>query len=548
MDQFDLSLANTFTGGVPELSGLATGRAQLVSPTQPTPGLLAGIRCDSVYLSGRPMGLVRISSNYDEENQCFTARINNQLEGRTSIDAQAFLVPSTHEVSASARLDKLDLAYAQPFLTSVFSEFGGALSGALEVGGTLDKMHFSSRDLNIDEGFLTLDFTQVPYTIQGPLEFNDDGLFFHQVQLKDSEGGSGSLDGGILLKNLRDIGLDVHVRMGRMHALDIGPGQNDTFYGNLYASGKVDVTGSLSNILLDIDATTRSGDLHIPLGSMSGDRSRELLTFKEEVLEEEDPYELILASRNQQFQTSSNLDVKLRARATPDARIYLDVDNESSLNCAGQGTVDIVSRSRTGLFTINGNYTLSSGSFHFSAMNLVSRNFTIQDGSSVRFNGDVMNTDLNVKGLYVTKASLYNLTADESATSRRTVNCGINITGKLSNPELDFSIDVPDLNPTVQAQVDAALNTEDKVQKQFVYLLVAGSFLPSEESGISVGGSDVLYSNVSSIMSGQLNNIFQKLDIPLDLGLNYKATQAGSSIFDVALSTQLFPPPHPRSL
>ena len=41
-------------------------------------------------------------------------------------------------------------------------------------------------------------------------------------------------------------------------------------------------------------------------------------------------------------------------------------------------------------------------------------------------------------------------------------------------------------------------------------------------------------------MSGQLNNIFQKLDIPLDLGLNYKATQAGSSIFDVALSTQLF--------
>ena len=41
-------------------------------------------------------------------------------------------------------------------------------------------------------------------------------------------------------------------------------------------------------------------------------------------------------------------------------------------------------------------------------------------------------------------------------------------------------------------------------------------------------------------MSGQLNNIFQKLNIPLDLGLNYKATQAGGNLFDVALSTQLF--------
>ena len=50
----------------------------------------------------------------------------------------------------------------------------------------------------------------------------------------------------------------------------------------------------------------------------------------------------------------------------------------------------------------------------------------------------------------------------------------------------------------------------------------------------------MLFSNVSSIMSGQINNIFQKLNIPLDMGLNYQTTQAGSNIFDVALSTQLF--------
>jgi hypothetical protein len=41
-------------------------------------------------------------------------------------------------------------------------------------------------------------------------------------------------------------------------------------------------------------------------------------------------------------------------------------------------------------------------------------------------------------------------------------------------------------------------------------------------------------------MAGQINNIFQKLDIPLDLGLNYQATNSGTNIFDVALSTQLF--------
>ena len=120
------------------------------------------------------------------------------------------------------------------------------------------------------------------------------------------------------------------------------------------------------------------------------------------------------------------------------------------------------------------------------------------------------------------------------------MNCGINLTGRLSDPEINFSIDVPDLNPSTQAQVDGALNTVDKVQKQFVYLLLAGNFLPAEDSGVTTGGTDALFSNVSSIMSGQINNIFQKLNIPLDMGLNYQTTQAGSNVYDVALSTQLF--------
>ena len=540
MDQFDLALLNTFTHGSPELKGLATGRATLISPTAPAPGLIAGITCDSVYVAGRPMGTLRLISNYDEENKRFTAMLRNRLDGQSTIDASAFLVPATRELGVLAILDQFDLGYAQPFLTSVFSEFQGSLSGIANVSGTLDKMHFGSEKLRIEDGTLTLDFTGVPYAVDGDLELTDQGLFFKPLKLGDREQGNGTVQGGILFNDFKNLGLDIHVRFNQMHALNMAHDPDMAFFGNLYGDGRVDVTGDLNKILLDIEATTRSGDIHIPLGSTGGDRSRDLLTFVEDVPEDADPYEQMVKSRTQTHKQGSELNVELRVRATPSTQVYIDVDNESSLTCNGQGTIDLVSRSRQGLFTINGDYTLNSGSFHFSAMNLVSRDFTIQYGSSVRFNGDVMNTDLNVNGLYVTKASLYNLTADESATSRRTVNCGISITGKLSNPQLGFSIDIPDLNPAIQAQVEGALNTEDKIQKQFIYLLVAGSFLPAEDSGISIGGSDVLFSNVSSIMSGQLNNIFQKLNIPLDLGLNYKNTQAGNNIFDVAVSTQLF--------
>ena len=174
------------------------------------------------------------------------------------------------------------------------------------------------------------------------------------------------------------------------------------------------------------------------------------------------------------------------------------------------------------------------------ALGFASRDFTIQDGSSVKFNGDIMESTLDIDALYTTKASLSTLIADTTSVSnRRTVECGISITDKLSNPRLGFSIAVPDLDPTVQSRVESALSTEDKVQKQFLSLIISNSFLPDEQSGI-VNNSSMLYSNVTDIMTNQLNNIFQKLNIPLDLGLNYQPNEKGNDIFDVAVSTQLF--------
>ena len=75
--------------------------------------------------------------------------------------------------------------------------------------------------------------------------------------------------------------------------------------------------------------------------------------------------------------------------------------------------------------------------------------------------------------------------------------------------------------------------------KQALALLISGGFVPDEQSGI-VNSTTILFSNASELMAGQINNIFQQLDIPIDLGFNYQPTETGRSVFDVAVSTQLF--------
>ena len=158
----------------------------------------------------------------------------------------------------------------------------------------------------------------------------------------------------------------------------------------------------------------------------------------------------------------------------------------------------------------------------------------------MHFNGDVMDSDLDIKALYKTKASVGTLISDTTSTTRRAVECGISISDKLSNPRLDFSINIPDLDPTTQSRVESALNTQDKIQKQLLALLISNNFLPDEQSGITNSSSSMLYSNVTEIMASQLNNILQKLNIPVDFGLDYQQNSSGTDIFDVALSTALF--------
>ena len=163
-----------------------------------------------------------------------------------------------------------------------------------------------------------------------------------------------------------------------------------------------------------------------------------------------------------------------------------------------------------------------------------------QNIGSIKFNGDIMDSDLSISARYSLRTSLSNLIADTtSVSSRRTVECEVNVSDKLRNPKLDFSINVPDLDPITKSRVESALSTDDKVQKQFIALLVTNNFIPDEQSGI-VNNSNLLTSNVADLMANQLNNLLQKLDIPLDLGLNYAESGSGRSIFDVALSTQLF--------
>lgn len=540
--KFDLGLLNKFLGDNFGISGLATGHAILSSPWKDNAGLMVNLTSDSTEVAGQRMGTLRVAGSLDDGKMRVIAK--NDIDGKRTLNINGDYFLKGRRIDAIADFDGLNVGYIAPVLGSVFSETGGSLSGKVRARGTLDSLSLSGEGTRFDDVLLKVGFTNVPYYVNGPFSITDQGLFFDGVTIKDRFDGTGSITGGLMYDHLKNLRMDTKITARRIEAIDMTESDNQAFYGHLFASGDILVKGPFEAIQLDVNVRTdKDGRIHIPIDNASNDGKNDLLTFKEAFKEVYvDPYEAMMSNLSTRKGKGSDFGIKLRVNASQGTEAYVEIDRSAGnvLNGRGQGTIDIEVRPARDLFTINGDYTLLSGNFHFNAMDIAKRDFTISEGSSVRFNGDVMDSDLDIKGIYSTKASVATLIADTTSVSaRRVVNCGIGVSGKLREPKLSFSIDVPDLDPTTKSRVETALNTDDKVQRQFLSLLISGSFMPDEQSGV-VNNSNMIYSNVAEIMAGQLNNILQKLDIPLDLGLNYQSSESGTNIFDVAVSTQLF--------
>lgn len=542
MNRFDLALIDEFLPAALGIEGRMNGRASVYSEPDTAPGMLMDFQIDTLRLGGVDAGNIRISSQWTDEGKELGMLLVDRLDGREVLRAGGSYFIGDKRLDIRAGLDRFPLEVAAPFLSGIFSEMGGGISGGIGLSGPTDGLVPTSNGLRLEDAMLRIDVTGVPYTASGPLRLDRNGLYFNMLDIRDDADGTGSLDGALRFRNLRDFTLDSRLEFDNLKVLDAAERPGNSFYGLLRATGSATVTGPFANLLIDANLSTAGdGNIHIPLSNgLLAASSGDLLTFTK-AQRERDAYEEMLAGMDAKTREASDLHVRGRLTLTPGTKAFVEIDksagNVASFN--GQGTIGLNLRPAKAVFELNGDYNINEGSYQFVIPGLLSKAFSIQQGSSVKFVGDIMNTDLDITANYELRTSLDALLNNETS-SRRQVLCGISITDRLRAPQLGLSVDIPDLDPTTSSEVESALNTTDKVQKQFVSLLLFGSFMADDFSGVSNRGNSLLFSNVVEMLSGQVNNILQRLDIPVDVGFGYQQMESGNNLFDVAVSTQLF--------
>jgi hypothetical protein len=381
---------------------------------------------------------------------------------------------------------------------------------------------------------LGIDYIKTNYSFADEIEFTEKAINFTDITIYDSLGNTGLINGSIDHNYLSDFKLNLNILANNLICLNTNKYQNEVFYGDAFASGSVDITGPFDKIALKVKATTRRGtDVYIPLGSSSDIAQQDYITFYDPQLAESDlPVPLPV-------KTDSGLDVLLDLDVTNDAEIQLFLpDQMGDINSRGNGKVKI-GVSPKGTFSINGEYNITNGNFLFQIQNFIRKRFDILEGGRITFSGDPYNADLNIRGLYKLKTTVSGLSTTLDALysgERVNVDCIIGLRGRLANPDINFSIRFPNLEPEARYNIYSVLDTNDQgvMNQQMISLLILGSFSYTGGAG-NIGASSF------NLISNQLSNWLSQISRDFDVGINYiPGDEINQDEIAVALSTQLF--------
>jgi hypothetical protein len=236
--------------------------------------------------------------------------------------------------------------------------------------------------------------------------------------------------------------------------------------------------------------------------------------------------------------------IDMSLEATTDATILLVFDSKIGDVIEGTGKGNLrMTVTPTEDLKMYGNYELESGKYLFTMQNVLNKNFYLERGGYIRWNGDPYDANINISALYKPKVSLFDLFQDSTFKKNVPVTLKLNLTDKLFNPNISFDISVQNVDPTVETQIKRLINTEEEKYRQAISLIVAKRFTTpsdlSDRGGVSSGA--IVGSNAYELLTNQLSNWASQISDQFDVNVSYNpGDQVTNDQIEVGVQTSIF--------
>ncbi len=512
---------------------------------------LADLQVDDLMVNDSLIGQIELTAEQTSDRPVIDIGLALKGQGN-ELTADGEYNIASNAIGLDADVKRIPLILLDPFTLGSIKNSSGYLTGSLKVNGAVNRPDVNGY-LQFQEASTTIDYLKTRYTIpNGKINISNDRFEFENMRFVDRNKNEAQLEGYVSHDYFESFQFNLGFDTDRFVFLNTKAGDNELFYGQLNLAADVAIKGTLKVPVINIVAKTLTGSKLF----VSAIVDEQVNSGADYVIYGEPgaiPLDSLLENVAGNAYGAPEIDMLLNLNLTPAAELIVVVDPVSGDQLSSKGNANLtIKLTPSGEVDIQGIYTAESGAYQFSYQNLVKREFSLRQGSTLNFIGDPLDTRFDITATYTTKTSLYPLISNESnlseadqsaAKDRASVDVYLSMEGDLDRPELAFDIQLDEdevssgVNTVVTQKLSRLREDEAELNKQVFGLLLLNSFVAEQSAtaGLSTAGENIALSSVSSLISNQLNRLSERY---LDgLGLTFDLESYRAQIGDEGSET-----------
>ena len=514
---FDLTGISSDVDFKGKTTGYATA-SQLFSEPQ----MQTNLHVNNFTFNNGTLGDMGIYGYWDNEHKgiFLDADMNENDLGLTSVTGFIYPIAPNGGLDLTIAAKGTNIKFLEEYMKGIATDVNGRAYGSVRLHGPFKGLNLEG-DLLTDAS-LRIGILNTSFALNDSLRFTSNGISFKDIQLTDPETQSGKLNGELKYQHFKNLSYHFDINAYNLLVMNTHETPDMPFFGKIYASGNTTISGNQAGLNVNAAVRTdRNTQFTFITNATASAASNQFIHFNDVTphrhyqdtvymgLEEH------MMTQNEKDAIDSNIDIRLNLQidATPNASIKIIIDPVAGdyMTATGNGNIrlDYYNKGDVRLF---GNYEITRGLYKFSLQEVIRKDFTIKQGSNITFNGNPRDAVLDIRTQYtVNSVSLNDLIPQESLITSQPhikVNCLMNLTGQLTNPNITFNLDLPSERDEVRTLVRNYISTEEQMNMQVLYLLGIGKFYTTDNGNQS---SDMMSSVLSSTLSGQLNNLLSQM-------------------------------------
>lgn len=539
--------------------GRATGKIFVSGIYSDLPNLATpSLKVESIEYNHAIMGNADIVSQWNNDKQEIEIdAVISQANGCTSyIDGGIF--PLRDSLYFEFRPERVNAKFLGPYMSAFASEVEGRASGFACLYGTFSDIDLYG-DIYADSLMVKLDFTNTSYYVYGDSVKMTPGLItFNDVSLYDRDMHRANLSGIITHDYFHNPTFNFTITDAQdFLCYNMPPGVPDqNWYGTVYGSGSVFVKGVPGLVTIDVNVRSAAGSTFTyELSDAEYAYEYDFITFTDRTPRTIQPdtipervrqVQLSNVKTNNDIETQYQINIQAEITEAAQINLVMDPVGGDKIRSRGTGSLRMTYNSTDELLTMLGTYTLAQGRYNFTLQDIIVREFTIQEGSTISFTGDPFAAQVDITAYYALNANLQDL--DESFATDKDMNrtnvpvrALLIVSGVITEPEISFDLSFPTLTAEAYRKVRSVISTDDMMNRQIVYLLALNRFYTPDYMSSTSSSNNELASVASSTISSQLASALGQLSENWTIAPNFYSEKGDFSDVevDLALSSQL---------